>query len=85
MPAIVIDGRDAIPVRLIPFVTGWDWSPDIVVSILAKKRFFGVDLYAHYLNPNGEVQRMLPKEWDTIASDLDAIEGLAEVRRESGE
>jgi hypothetical protein len=33
---VSINGREAIPVRAIPYVTGWDVSPDMVAQSLAN-------------------------------------------------
>lgn len=33
---VCIDGREALPVRAIPYVTEWELSPDIVADALAQ-------------------------------------------------
>lgn len=71
---VMIEEREAIPVRAIPFVTGWTISPDLVASSLAHTdlitRLKGVTAY--HLTPGG-VAPMLPKEWDGIGADLDVL------------
>ena len=59
---IAIQGREAIPVRAIPFITGWHLSPDRFVEALAHKSRSGVQLAAFSFNEQGA--RVLPKHWD---------------------
>lgn len=69
----LIDRREAIPVRAIPYVTGWSMSPDAVASWLAHteaegfQRIFGS---AYHLLSDGKFSPMLAKEWDGIEADL---------------
>ena len=65
---ININGREAIPVRAIPFVTGWSMSPDMVASTLAHTDLFTRlrGIAAYHLDSNGEPAPMLPKEWDGV-------------------
>lgn len=93
---ILIDNREAIPVRAIPFVTGWTMSPDLVASSLAMTdlitRLKGVSAF-HW--SEGVATPLLPKEWDGIEADLEALsnklkadeiierEGYAKWRRDS--
>lgn len=71
---VMIEGREAIPVRGIPFVTGWTMSPDVVASSLAQTdritRLRGVTAY--HLSEN-DVAPMLPKEWDGVEAELEAL------------
>src|SRR3989338_5151051 len=72
---VVIDGREAIPVRAIPFITGWKMAPDMVASALARtdlaQRLEKVPAY--HLLPDGSFAPMLPKEWDGIQADLQIL------------
>lgn len=73
---VVIDGREAIPVRAIPFVAGWMLSPDVVAMTFAKTdhwitRLEGVTAY--YLSVSGKYSPMLAKEWDGIEADLEIL------------
>lgn len=71
---IKIDHRQIIPVRLIPFVTGRRFSPDVIASILADDNdIHRVFIASFHLDADGNYQPMLPKEWDTVCSDLDAL------------
>jgi hypothetical protein len=72
---VEINGREAVPVRAIPYITGWSLSPDRVASGLAQsspsKRLS--DLRAHHISPDGSIGEMLPKEWDGIEDKLEAL------------
>jgi len=73
---IVIDGREAIPARAIPFVTGWMVSPDVVAKIFSKTDHWATRLEgisAYYLSVNGKYSPVLPKEWDGILADLQIL------------
>ena len=81
---VIIDGREAIPVRAIPFVAGWMISPDVVAKSFAKTdhwitRLDGVAAY--YLAAEGKYSPMLAKEWDVIEADLDILSDRSEERR----
>jgi len=87
---VIIDGREAIPVRAIPFVAGWMISPDVVARTFAKTdhwitRLEGVA--AHYLSVEGKYSPMLAKEWDGIEADLqilsDKLKATEEVEQEN--
>jgi hypothetical protein len=68
---IEIDGREAVPVRAIPFIAGWLLSPDALASSFAQSDFNRLgDLRANHITPDGQVAKMLPKEWDTIEARL---------------
>lgn len=68
---VVIEGREAIPVRALPYVTGWTMSSDVVAKSLARTTFFDrlKGVKAYHLSSQG-VAPMLPKEWDGIEADL---------------
>lgn len=72
---IDIDGREAIPVRALSFVTGWMMSPDLVAASLANTDLMGrlKSLSAFHLLPDGRYARMLPKEWDGVEADLKVL------------
>jgi hypothetical protein len=68
---VIIEGREAIPVRALPYVTGWTMSPDVVANSLARTAAFDrlEGVKAYHLSAHG-VAPMLPKEWDGIEADL---------------
>ncbi len=71
MPELSIDNRTLIPVRLIPFVTGWKLSPDVVVKMLAKSdKWNRVYIPSFHLGSDNSYQPMLPKEWDAFDDDM---------------
>jgi len=87
MRIITIENRQAIPVRLIPFVTGWKFSPDVVARILAKEdKIYVVSITAFHLSPDGNYYEMLPKEWDVFVADIyalsDSIDAIEKTRNE---
>ncbi len=71
-----INGREAIPVRAIPYVTGWDVSPDMVAQSLANSSDgWRLDrLTAYQYHANDSHTPILPKEWDGIE---DRLRGLS--------
>lgn len=73
---IDVNGSDAIPIRAIPFITGWTISPDVVATALAHTdhwitRLEGV--VGYHLMTDGEYAPMLPKEWDGVEAGLSAL------------
>lgn len=74
---VSIDGRDAVPVRAIPFVTGWRIAPDALVKDLARHdhRARHKDyLRAYQFEPANGYPEIHPAEWDQILVRLDALE-----------
>lgn len=77
MPDLYIDERQLIPVRMIPFSTGWIWSPDVTARILAHQdEHYCVKLDSYYLAADDTPHKKLPKEWDRIRADLNNISNL---------
>lgn len=73
---VIIENRAALPVRTLPFITGWMLSPDVVAMAFANTdhwvtRLEGVTSY--HLMPNGQYAPMLPKEWDIFEADLQIL------------
>jgi hypothetical protein len=72
---VLINGREAIPVRAIPYVTGRWMSPDVVAKSLAytdsMSRFEGI--YAYQLLADGGYSQVLPGDWDVVD---DLLQGL---------
>lgn len=73
---VEIEGREAVPVRAIPYITGWQISPDALAYQLAEKAEFSPlgDVQAFRL-VEGVVIAVLPKEWSMIAVSLDRLQG----------
>lgn len=67
-----IDRREALPVRAIPFITGWNMPPDKVAAVLAHDDLVfrtiqgePIPLTAYHL-VNGKPHLMPAKAWDNI-------------------
>lgn len=74
MIELKINDQQLIPVRLIPYITGWQFSPDTVVKILAKKdKWHRVFIPTFHMQANNHYERMLPKEWDVLLADMDIL------------
>lgn len=65
---IQINNQDVIPIRAIPYVTGWKISPDKLLLTLAHQEMpIQFDsLYAYNISENNEYVKILPKEWDNV-------------------
>lgn len=76
----LIGGRETVPVRTIPFVTGWEVSPDVLASSFAHtaKGLRLERLPAYQLHSDGSHTQTLPKEWDGVE---DALKGLSATLR----
>lgn len=75
MRKIIIDSREAIPVRLIPFMTEWgDFAPDGLARMLTHgDKFHHIKMTAYLLLSNGDYREMYPKEWDAANINLKAL------------
>ena len=65
---IRINNQDAVPIRAIPFATGWKISPDKLLLTLAHQEMpIKInDLYSYNISENDEYVKILPKEWDNV-------------------
>lgn len=76
---ILIGGREALPVRAIPYVTGWQrFSPDFIANNLAQnfKQIWcdeSAGLTAYHLS-DGIPIAAHPREWDAIVVNLKSFE-----------
>lgn len=73
---VIVDNREALPVRTLPFVSGWMLSPDVVAMTFANTDHWNTrleGLSAYHLRPDGQYAPMLPKEWDGIEADLQIL------------
>lgn len=73
---VLLDGLEAIPVRAVPFITGWEMSPDRIAAVLAHDDFIfqtirgePIALTAYHL-VDGKPHPMLPKEWNSVLGTL---------------
>lgn len=72
---VTINGREALPVRAIPYVSGWNMSPDMVATALAHtddarrlKNIFG------YRVVDSEVVVVRPMQWDNVVVALNGLD-----------
>lgn len=81
-----IGGREALPVRAIPYVTGWhEFSPDVVAQYLTQRGSFmkwSPPLVAYHL-PDDTPVPVLPREWDAVVAIFEGYE--AELRQENAD
>jgi len=75
---VFVRNREAIPVRALPFVTGWTLSPDVVAKELAESQDSALPprllkLRAYQEKEKGELIELLPKEWDAIGKRLEVL------------
>lgn len=75
---IDINGREALPVRAIPFVTGWIVTPDRLVEALSESEQMcprlAHGLRAHKFDQDCTLTLVLPKEWDGFSAALTQLE-----------
>ena len=80
---VVIQGREAIPVRAIPFVTNWDLSPRPLVCLLNDtssrwpnqgRKMRAVWLTAYAQQPVATIRPIAPREWDLVRVALDGLD-----------
>jgi len=83
---IWIDGREALPVRAIPYVAGWDnlYHPESVASNLARKVGAPFDKLRNlvaYHRPAGRPLKVMPHEWNAVVVKVKGFEAeLHELR-----
>lgn len=79
-----IEGREALPVRAIPYVTGWRYSPDVVAESLARTTaapFEKLRSLVAYHRPASKPQQVMPCEWNAVVVRVKGFEaGLHELR-----
>lgn len=66
----IIEEKETVPVRAVPFVTGDDISPLGIAQLLASPEHC---ISAYVLNANGAVTKMLPKEWRRYVDSLNKL------------
>ncbi len=80
---VKVADRDALPVRVIPYVTGWTISPDVVAKNFARDEaapFEKLENTDTYHLVDGRPVKLLPKEWDRYVAALQGLE--AELREQ---
>lgn len=83
-----VGDREALPVRAIPYVTGWTISPDVVATNFAREagapfeKLQNTDTY-HLVD--GRPVKLLPKEWDRYVAALKGLEAALRAEFEEHE
>ncbi len=70
---IEVGGRKAIPVRAIPYITGWCLSPDKVARQLSGEVETAINVLSGmtaYRLSAGIAIQVMPKEWDAILASI---------------
>ncbi len=84
-----INGREAIPVRAIPYVTGWRWprgiSPDSLAKTLGihpneRTPFDGLRTSSAYKMYLGKAVAVRPEEWNMVFVQLEGFSADLEAR-----
>lgn len=73
---ILINCREAIPVRAIPYITGWSLSPDTVAALLTHRGgtiHNRLGTMTAYRPAEGAPSPIFPKEWDAIEVQLNGL------------
>lgn len=83
-----MSGRDALPVRAIPYVSGWALSPDVVAQNFARsasESFAKLENTYSYHLVDGKPVKLLPKEWDRHIAVLNGLEAQLKEQYASDE
>lgn len=70
---VVINGNDAVPLRLLPFASRWLTPLTIARSLAHTNDDDGLQLTGFRLS-NGKPLEQLPREWDDLVEQLEALE-----------
>lgn len=74
MLKLTIDNQRLVPVRLVPFITGWIIAPDELARILANRDGFShIHIPSFHMSESGRYHSILSKEWDVILVDLESL------------
>ena len=70
-----IDGRECVPVRLLPFMTNWrPLSSDVVARLFSRHNaLHRWSISSFNLSPNGPHYELPPGAWNTIDDDLNVL------------
>ena len=79
---VLIDGQEAVPIRALPFLTGWTMSPDVVAQTFAHRDGWITKLEnicAFQLSNDDSYAATLPKEWDGILAELEGLKNMLQI------
>lgn len=79
-----INGRAALPLRAIPYVTSWNESPDSIVRVLAAPKISKFksgleirnrhnELLAYQIDALGNVAQVQPSQWEPLSVTFDSL------------
>ena len=70
-----IDGRECVPVRLLPFMTNWrPLSSDVVARLFSRRNaWLHWSISSFNLTPDGQHHELPPGAWNTIDDDLTVL------------
>ena len=70
-----IDGRECVPVRLLPFMTNWrPLSPDVVARLFSRRNAWNHwSISSFNLSPSGSHNGLPPGSWNTVDDDLTVL------------
>lgn len=79
--AVNIDGRDALPVRAIPYVTGWSLHPDNIARFFARAggNLQNLGTLCAYRFHSGGVVEVRAKQWDPVFDNVRAL--MAQLKK----
>lgn len=81
---IWIDGREALPVRAIPYVTVWEYSPDVVAESLARMTappFAELRNLVAYHRPTAKPLPVMADEWAAVVAEIKGFEARLREQR----
>jgi hypothetical protein len=80
---VTINGRQAIPVRAIPFVTDWSVTPHMLVTVYsgAHHELFAIpeNHFVYRQSPDGSYLRVRAAEWDMALACIASIQGKSDA------
>lgn len=85
---VTIDGREAVPVRALPYVLDWNQMTPLDVAMHFAKRHgppfnrFS-NMHAYRLR-NGKPHKLLPREWDAVVTKLNGYQDKLQHQHNDG-
>ena len=80
---VKIEGREALPIRAIPYVTSWQESPDSIVRALSESAVIKVganleipnkhSLVAYQMRDQGGFTPVPPSQWKSLVIDINSL------------
>ncbi len=82
---VVIDGREAIPLRAVPYLSGWQgMTPDaLATALLGHEVFFQFEGLLAYSKEGETIKAVRPREWEDIVLAMTATDDRIKDREVS--